>query len=176
MKKALSFLLVSICILSLSACGEGKTGAAKEPFPEFEGVDFDGNTVNNDIFSEYDATVVNFWTNGCGGCIAEMPDLEEYYQEFKGRNINLVGVAASAGDSEEMRAMAEKILSEKEVTYLNIIPDPESDFYRDFICRLVGFPATCIVDSKGNIIGPPLLGAVKGQEDALMERLELIVK
>lgn len=174
MKKILSLLLASICILSLSACGSDKIEASKEPFPEFEGVDFNGNTVNNEIFADYDATIVNFWTNGCGSCIAEMPDLEEYYQEFKEKNINVMAVAASAGDSEEMRAGAEQILTEKGVTYTNIIPNPESDFYKDFICEMAGFPTTYIVDSDGNIIGAPLVGVVKNQEDTLMDRLELV--
>lgn len=137
-------------------------------------MDFDGNTVNNDLFADYDATIVNFWTNGCGSCIAEMPDLEKYYQEFKEKNINLVAVAASAGDSEEMRAEAEKILTEKGVTYTNIIPDPESEFYKNFICEIAGFPTTYIVDREGNIIGAPLAGVVKNQEDTLLDRLELI--
>lgn len=174
MKKLLSLLLASACIFSLAACGNSNIEASKKPFPAFEGVDFDGNTVNNDLFADYDATIVNFWTNGCGSCIAEMPDLEKYYQEFKEKNINLVAVAASAGDSEEMRAEAEKILTEKGVTYTNTIPDPESEFYKNFICEIAGFPTTYIVDREGNIIGAPLAGVVKNQEDTLLDRLELI--
>lgn len=110
MKKLVSFLLASVCILSLCACGSGEIEVSKKPFPEFEGVDFEGNKVSNDMFADYDATIINFWSNGCGSCIAEMPELEEYYQKFKEQNINLIGVAASAGDSEEMRAEAERIL------------------------------------------------------------------
>ena len=174
MKKLLSLLLASACIFSLAACGSSNIEASKKPFPAFEGVDFDGNTVNNDLFADYDATIVNFWTNGCGSCIAEMPDLEKYYQEFKEKNINLVAVAASAGDSEEMRAEAEKILTEKGVTYTNTITDPESEFYKNFICEIAGFPTTYIVDREGNIIGAPLAGVVKNQEDTLLDRLELI--
>ena len=112
MKKLLSLLLASACIFSLAACGSSNIEASKKPFPAFEGVDFDGNTVNNDLFADYDATIINFWTNGCGSCIAEMPDLEKYYQEFKEKNINLVAVAASAGDSEEMLML---IQSKREV-------------------------------------------------------------
>lgn len=136
-------------------------------------MDFDGNAVSNEIFSQYDATIVNFWTNGCGSCIEEMPDLEAYYQTFREKNINVIAVAASAGDSEEMRAMAGEILKEKGVTYTNVIPDPESSFYRDFICELDGFPTTYIVDHEGNMLGAPLIGVVKNQEDALMKRLRL---
>lgn len=173
MKKAISLLMTVICMLSLAACGHEGIEATKTPFPSFEGVDFDGNTVTNEIFSQYDATIVNFWTNGCGSCIEEMPDLEAYYQTFREKNINVIAVAASAGGSEEMRAMAEEILKEKDVTYTNVIPDPESSFYREFICEMDGFPTTYIVDSEGNMIGAPLIGVVKNQEDALMKRLGL---
>lgn len=173
MKKAISLLTAIVCMFSLTACGHEGIEATKKPFPSFEGVDFDGNAVTNEIFSQYDATIVNFWTNGCGSCIEEMPDLEAYYQTFREKNINVIAVAASAGDSEEMRAMAEKILKEKGVTYTNVIPDPESGFYWDFICEIAGFPTTYIVDSEGNMIGAPLVGVVKNQEDALMKRLGL---
>lgn len=173
MKKAISLLMAVLCMFSLTACGHEEIEATKKPFPSFEGVDFDGNTVTNEIFSQYDATIVNFWTNGCGSCIEEMPDLEVYYQTFREKNINVIAVAASAGDSEETRAMAEEILRQKGVTYTNVIPDPESSFYRDFICEIAGFPTTYIVDHEGNMIGAPLVGVVKNQEDTLMKRLEL---
>lgn len=176
MKKLMSILLVAICMLSLAACGNSEIEATIKPFPEFEGVDFNGNAVNNDIFKDYDATIINFWTNGCGSCIAEMPELEEYYQNFKGKNINMIAVAASAGDSDELREDAETILKEKGVTYTNIIPDIESSFYKDFIGEITGYPITYIVDSNGNMVGAPLIGVVKNQEDKLMKRLDEITK
>ncbi|ABX40586.1 TlpA disulfide reductase family protein [Lachnoclostridium phytofermentans] len=176
MKKWLSMLILAICMFSLVACSNNEIEGTKQPFPEFEGVDFEGNSVSNDIFKDYDATIINFWTNGCGSCIAEMPELEEYYQKFKEKNINLIAVAASAGDSDEMRLGAEKILKEKGVTFTNIIPDINSSFYKDFICEITGFPITYIVDSEGNMIGAPLIGVVKKQEDTLMKRLDKITE
>lgn len=174
MKKFICMLLAAACIVSLTACGNAQIQATVAPFPEFEGVDFAGNTVNNEIFKEYDATIVNFWSNGCGSCIQEMPELEEYYQDFKGKNINLISVAVSAGESEESRATAEKILREKGVTYPNIIPDINSSFYKDFIADIGGYPITYIVDREGNMIGAPIVGVVKKQEDTLMKRLDEI--
>lgn len=176
MKKFISILLVVLSMISLVACSNNDIELTKKPFPDFEGLDFEGNIVNNDIFKEYDVTIVNFWTNGCGSCIEEMPELEEYYQDFKNKNINLIAVAASAGDTEEMRAGAEEILKEKGVTYTNIIPDIESGFYKDFICEITGYPITYIVDKEGNIIGAPIIGVVKKQEETLMKRIEAIIK
>ena len=176
MKRFISIVLAAVCMLSLVACGNSEIKATVEPFPEFKGVDFDGNEVSNEMFKDYDVTVVNFWSNGCGSCIAEMPELEEYYQSFKDRNINLVAVAVSGGDSEEERARAEEILKEKGVTYQNIIPDIESEFYKDFIGNITGYPITYLVDSEGNMVGAPLIGVVKNQEDALMKRLDEMTK
>lgn len=176
MKKLISALCVIVCMFSMSACGNSDIEMTVEAFPKFEGTDFKGNTVNNDIFKQYDATVINFWTNSCGSCIAEMPELEEYYKEFKGKNINLVGVAASADDSEELRLEAENILKEKGVTYTNIIPDKDSSFYKDFIGDISGYPITYIVDSEGNMVGAPIIGVVKNQEEKLMKRLDDMIK
>lgn len=176
MKKLISILLAAVCMFAFTACGNGEIKATVEPFPEFEGEDFAGNAVNNDIFKDYNVTIVNFWSNGCGSCIAEMPELEEYYQTLKERKINLIGIAVSGGDSPEERATADEILKEKKVTYPNIIPDVEGSFYKDFIGDLTGYPVTYLVDSEGNMVGAPLIGVVKNQEEALMKRLDEMTK
>ncbi len=176
MKKLLCIMLSAVCMLSLTACGDSEIKATIDPFPEFEGVDFEGNTITNDIFKEYDATVINFWSNGCGSCIAEMPELEEYFQNFKDINVNLIGVAASAGESDESKTTADTILKEKGVTYPNIIPDNNSSFYKDFICEISGYPTTYLVDKEGNMIGAQLIGVLKNQEENLMNRLEKMIQ
>ena len=92
-------------------------------------MDIAGDEISSDIFTDYDATIVNFWNNGCGSCIAEMPELEELYQDFKERNINLIGVGTDSGESGSSWTRPE-ILKEKGVTYHNISPDPEGDSTR----------------------------------------------
>lgn len=96
MRKRLSLLMAMVMgTVLLAGCAAQETDlVSKEPFPEFSETDTNGNAVTSDIFADYDATIVNFWNNGCGTCIAEMPELEELYQEFKEQNINLIGVGA----------------------------------------------------------------------------------
>lgn len=170
--------IVSLCLLLamsaavLTGCGSQKQDlVSKTPFPEFSEADTEGNTITNDIFADYDVTIVNFWNNGCGTCIAEMPELEEMYQEFQKDNINLIGVGADSGENEEQLELAKSILKEKGVTYQNISPDPEHDFYKDFIADITGYPTTYVVDGEGNIIGAPLIGNVKDQMDTLQSRI-----
>ncbi len=176
MKKRFSLLTaVALLAVLLAGCGSQEQSlVSKTPFPEFTEVDTEGNAITNDIFADYDVTIVNFWNNGCGTCIEGMPELEEMYQEFQGQNINLIGVGADSGESEEQLALAREILSGKGVTYANISPDPEHDFYKEFISELDGYPTTYIVDGEGNIIGAPLIGNVKNQSDTLQKRIDMI--
>ena len=179
MKRVLTVLVsAALMAAALAGCGSGEEDAlvSKTAFPEFDEVDMEGNQVTSDIFADYDATIVNFWNNGCGTCIAEMPELEELYQDFKERNINLIGVGTDSGEGEEQLATAREILAEKGVTYPNISPDPEGDFYKDFIADIFTYPTTYIVDREGNIIGASIAGNVKEQLDTVEARLELILQ
>lgn len=176
MKKLISILLLCVLTFSLTACGGEEIEATKIAFPEITGTDMEGNPVTNDIFSEYDATVVNFWNNGCGTCINEMPELEEYYQEFKEMNVNLIGVGADSGEDEEKLAFAKRVLAEKGVTYMNISPDTSGEFYKKFIDDIMGYPVTYIVDSEGNIIGGAISGYLAAQDETLRHRIEMAME
>ena len=176
MKKGSSLLLASVLLLAaLAGCstGEDNSLVSKTPFPEFSEADTEGNPVSSDIFADYDATIVNFWNNGCGTCIEEMPELEELYHQLQERNINLIGVGTDSGEGEEQLETAQNILKEKGVTYVNISPDPEGEFYKDFVSEIFSDPTTYIVDGEGNIIGAPIVGNVKKQIDTVNDRLAL---
>ena len=170
MKRVLILLLSAVLMTAaLTGCSSGEEDAlvSKTPFPEFSEVDIAGDEISSDIFTDYDATIVNFWNNGCGSCIAEMPELEELYQDFKERNINLIGVGTDSGESREQLDTAREILKEKGVTYHNISPDPEGDFYKDFVADISTYPTTYIVDGEGNIVGADIVGNVKKQLDTV---------
>ena len=179
MKRVLTVLVsAALMAAALAGCGSGGEDAlvSKTAFPEFDEVDMEGNQVTSDIFADYDATIVNFWNNGCGTCIAEMPELEELYQDFQERNINLIGVGTDSGESDEQLETAREILREKGVTYTNISPDPEGGFYKDFIADIFTYTTTYIVDSEGNIVGADIVGNVKNQLDTVEARLDLILE
>ena len=179
MKRILA-LLVSAALMAaaLTGCGSGGEDAlvSRTAFPEFDEVDMEGTAVTSEIFADYDATIVNFWNNGCGSCIAEMPELEELYQDFQERNINLIGGGTDSGESDEQLDTAREILAEKGVTYTNISTDPDGDFYKTFIADISTYPTTYIVDSEGNIVGADIVGNVKKQLDTVEARLELILE
>ena len=133
-KATLCFLAAALLLIGL--------GLWKEELAVVLSKGTKGNSVSSDIFGDYDATIVNFWNNGCGTCIEEMPELEEMYQQFKERNINLIGVGTDSGESDEQLATAREILAGKGVSYINISPSPENSFYKDFVADIFTFPTT----------------------------------
>ncbi len=177
MKKIYTLCAMIVLLFTLSGCGSNEEiSATKTPFPEMNETDFEGNIITNDIFSEYDATIVNFWNNMCGTCIEEMPELEELYHEFKDKNINLIGIGTDSGTSEEHFEFAKKITMEKGVTYMNVSPNKDGSFYNEYIPTIFSYPTTYVVDSEGNIIGTSIVGNVKKQEEALNNRIDAAIK
>ncbi len=177
MKKEIIIIGVLIFSLVFTGCSSNPTiEATKTPFPNLDEVDMQGNKITNEIFEDYDVTIVNFWSNTCGTCIEEMPELEEYYHELSKGNINLIGVGIDSGESEKALAFAKKILEQKGVTYTNISPNTNNIFYKDFIASISGYPMTYVVDREGNIIGSPIVGNVKRQNETLQNRIKYILE
>ena len=52
-------------------------------FSDFSGEDFDGNKVDDSLFSGNAVTVVNFWFTGCKPCVAELSKLNELNDAIK---------------------------------------------------------------------------------------------
>lgn len=124
--------------------------------PEFSTTDMDGNKVTNDIFADYDLTVVNFWATYCNPCIDELPELAEWKKELPD-NVNLIGLLVDVDEKgSDQYKLAEKIIKETGADYQHLLATEEFD---DMISDLVGVPTTFFVDSTGKIIGEPFAGA-----------------
>lgn len=72
-------LLFSLVLLTLNSCGGGEFSA-----PDFKMTDIDGKDVMLSDFAGK-PIVLNFWASWCPPCKAEMPDLEEAYNEYGDR-------------------------------------------------------------------------------------------
>ncbi|MCY6370072.1 TlpA family protein disulfide reductase [Clostridium ganghwense] len=123
---------------------------------EFKTKTLDGKEIDSNIFKDNKLTMVNIWATYCGPCIAEMQDLQKLYEEVKNENINLVGIVSDTYDDDENQALAKKILDKKGAKFTNIVPDEK--LLNGFLKDIPGVPTTVFVDSKGNIIGKPIVG------------------
>ena len=87
MKKLFCLILILSMTLSLSFAEEG--------LPSFSTTDMEGNTVTQDIFADYDLTVVNIWTTWCIYCINEMPALAQF-KTMLPENVNFITLCEDA--------------------------------------------------------------------------------
>ena len=178
-KKIVPLLMVTMMTISLAACGRVNTGVSQstagkteqtKTFPKFQGTDFDGNSVDESLFSKNEVTLLNFWFNGCSACVNEMPALEKLNTKLREKNAELVGVNVEAGESDKALAEAKEILSKQGATYRNLFISG-GDEAKEYIGKIFGFPTTILVDKNGNIIGEPIVGSIEDEK-----RMDEIIK
>ena len=93
--------------------------------------------------------VLNFWFPSCPPCVAEMPDFESAYQNFKADGVEFVGVQLVGLDSVED---GQKFVKKLGVNY-RLGPDKIGDKMGDIVMdyKISGFPTTVLIDRDGNI-------------------------
>lgn len=188
MRKLTILFLGFLLCFCICACGQKKDEdreekkAVTESLPEESGVseampafsvkDLEGNTVTNEIFSEADITVVNFWATYCSPCINEMPELNEWSESMPD-NVQIIGVAADVpSEDSDQYALAQQVVEKTGVKFVNLLAGEE---FNPVIREIVGVPTTFFVDSEGKFVGSPIVGAdvagyknfVEGYLDAL---------
>lgn len=164
MKNKITSLIVFI-ILAISVVGCQQNKSKKEPGKaivetqsqkiEFDTKTIDKKEISSDVFKDYKLTMVNIWASYCDNCIEEIPELESLYQEMKGKNVNIVGVIGDLPDFSDEK-LAIEILKTQGATFTNIIPD--ESLKTGFLNTIEVVPTTVFVDSKGNIMGDPIIG------------------
>ncbi len=148
-----------------------------EKFPAFNGKDFDGNDVDESIFSQYAVTVVNFWFNGCAPCVAELPELNSLNESLAEKGGTVIGINSETLDGDaDIIAQAKEIMSEQGASYRNIYFDSSSEAGK-IASDIVAFPTTMLVDRNGNIIGEPIVGGINSEEamNELQQRIDKIL-
>ena len=89
--------------------------------------------------------VVNFWFPSCPPCRAEMPDLEEVWQQYKGQGVEFIGIQLLGLDTEEE---GKQFVQEIGVTY-PIAADRDGSITKAY--EVAGFPSTYVIDSEGRL-------------------------
>ena len=150
---------------SLENESEGTGNTVKVDIPDsehsdtainFSTVTLDGQEVTEDIFSDYDITIVHLWGTFCGPCIREMPEYGKYCKEMPD-NINLVGIVVDVYDGTDSNVKeAEDILAEADADFLNL--RTSEDLY-DIAVQFQYVPSSFFVDREGHLIGEALDGA-----------------
>ena len=103
----------------------------------------EGNLTNSSLQGK--PLVLNFWAGLCPPCRAEMPDLQEFYEENKDRE-NLLGIDVGQFTGLGDQASAKALLEELDVTYPAGFTN-DGGVMRDY--KILGMPPTVFIDSKG---------------------------
>ena len=116
----------------------------------------DEQKVTQEIFSDYDLTVVYVWGTYCPSCIREMGDYAQLTGELPD-NVNLVGIVGDVYDGIETNVdQANKILKDAGAEYRNL---RVSDDLYDIMREIQYLPSAFFADGDGHIIGEIMNGA-----------------
>ena len=144
-----------VLVLVLAACGGGAGDSAPAGnglAPDFSislyqgSAELGAETVN---FSDLRGkpVVLNFWAGLCPPCRAEMPDLQEFYEEFKDQ-ATLIGVDVGQFTGLGNQDAARSLLSELNISYPAGFTTDGTVIRR---YKVLSMPTTVFVDASGAI-------------------------
>lgn len=95
---------------------------------------------------------LNFWATWCPPCRAEMPEIEELYDEYgkNSRDVVILGIAAPGLGREGNREQIVDFLNENGYTY-PVVMDTTGEMF--FKYSISAFPTTFMIDKAGNVFG-----------------------
>lgn len=136
-------------------------------FSNFKTITLDGDAVTEEIFADYDLTMINIWATFCGPCLREMPDLGEISEEYEDKNFQIAGIVTDVMNSngtlsETQLETAREIVDKTEADYIHLLPSYDLTMAK--LKDVTSVPETIFVDRDGNQVGESYLGS-RSKED-----------
>lgn len=143
--------LYGLLLLAATACSEGTDGQRLRapgpvevggPAPAYRAVSASGDSVSLESLRGK-PVLLNVWATWCHPCRDEIPELQQLYERYRGRGLELVGVSVDApGHDDAIGAFARQY----GMTY-PVWRDPDEIVSATFL--VVGVPATFLIDRAG---------------------------
>ncbi|MFQ9511005.1 MAG: TlpA disulfide reductase family protein [Lachnospiraceae bacterium] len=181
-KKLIMPFAIGTIMLTMAACGTQEVTPTISPttiqnesvadqsevnfdtpsFSNFSSIDLDGNEVTEEIFADYDLTMINIWGTFCGPCLREMPELGEIAEEYKEKGVQVIGIVLDVLDrngeiSDSQVETAKELVAQTQANYTHLLPS--EDLLQAKLKYVTAVPETLFVDKEGNIIGSSLSGS-----------------
>lgn len=182
MKCFRTFFLTGVCCISLlSGCTSEKKPSSIEQTEQTEEADqtnqadqaaenlgcfsmedIEGETYTQEMFADYDLTMINVFATWCTPCINEIPDLEQLRGDMADQGVNVVGIVLDAvdysGGTDDSAIENAKILAEQTgATYPFLVPD--QGLLNGRLAGIAAVPETFFVDKEGNVVGETYTGS-----------------
>lgn len=144
---------------------EGQTAGSVENtdyIGEFSMQDIDGESYTQEMFADYDVTMVNVFTTWCTPCINEIPYLEQLNNDMADQGVRVVGIVLDAvdgyGNVDEEAVEKAGLLAERTgAAYPFLIPD--DTWLNGRLYGINAVPETFFVDCNGAVIGESYTGS-----------------
>ena len=156
--------------LTLSGCSSARnpdsaSGSGKGPAPDFDLENVaGGKTAAADLKGK--VLVVDFWATWCEPCIAEIPKFNKMVDEFKGKDVQIVGITVeSAHDTIKPK------VKETGMKYTVLVGN---DAVVDGFGGLIGFPTTFVVTKDWKIY-KKYMGALPDKDARIKKDIEKLL-
>lgn len=118
--------------------------------------DFEVETLSGDTFRLSDLrgqkVIMNFWASWCGPCKEEMPEMQEFYEEY-GDQVEVVAVNLTGNDTSIEGVQA--YIDQHGYTY-PVPLDKDSEIQDQY--AIYNIPTTYFIGTDGKVQQPPKLG------------------
>ncbi len=133
-----------LVVMLLAIAFVASTSFAADPAPNFALKTADGKTVELKKL-QGKVVVVNFWATWCGPCRREIPGMMKVYDKYKGKGLEIVGIALDRDGWNDVKPYLEK----SPISYPIVIGERK---LTEQYGGVEAIPTTFIVDRKGNIV------------------------
>lgn len=137
-------------------------------FITFKGIDLDGNTVSQEIFSQSKLTMVNVWATYCNPCLSEMPGLGELAAEYDPAEFQLIGIVSDVMEGED-QSLVESLVQETGANYLHLLAN--DSIGQAILSSVSAVPTTFFFDGEGAYLGGVVGSAEKSAWEELIHEL-----
>ncbi|MAO63833.1 MAG: hypothetical protein CL666_02415 [Balneola sp.] len=111
------------------------------PLPDWKAATLEGNSTGKEnLTGKY--VLLDFWGSWCGPCIEELPYLKQAYEDFKGTNFEIIGLAYDSIES------TKEAISKYDIVWPQVMDDGEFSS----LFRIQGYPFQILVDPEGTIV------------------------
>ncbi len=135
-------LLLSFLVLFLFYCGKDSHHNPNFSF-DFSLPDLEGKVHSRSDFKDQ-ILIVDFWATWCPPCLEEALKLNDLYERYRDKGVQVVGIALDKDSLE----LVEPFVKKNKITYPILVGDQRSiACLKDF----KGVPTTILFDQKGRI-------------------------
>ncbi len=146
MKKLFALIMILALALCLGAAAAEGSAEPGQPFTDFTATDSQGNTFTlSEALKDHEAAVINIWATWCSPCEAEMPFLNEAYEQYGDR----VAFIALTYDDEDTNEKIEAYRLSHGISF-PMGRDEDAALYMYLGGEAI--PTTAVVDRFGNTV------------------------